>query len=56
VATTVMAIIVDKIIMIGPINTEQPIEVGTYIKKAHTKFNSINWTPRFSFGRVGNER
>jgi hypothetical protein len=40
VATTVMAIIVDKIIMFGPININQLIGAGTYIKKAHTKYNS----------------
>ena len=35
------AIIVDKIIMIGLINIKLQIGVGTYIKKAHTKSNSI---------------
>jgi hypothetical protein len=40
VATTVMAIIVDKIIMFGPTNTKLQIGAGTYIKKAHTKSNS----------------
>ena len=35
------AIIVDKIIMIGPINTKLQIGAGTHIKKAHMKFNSI---------------
>jgi hypothetical protein len=39
VATTVMAIIVDKIIMFGPTNTKLQIGAGTYIKKAHTKSN-----------------
>ena len=40
VATTVMAIIVDKIIMFGPISINQLIGDVTYIKKAHTKSNS----------------
>jgi len=34
------AIIVDRIIMIGPINTKLQIGAGTFIKKAHMKVNS----------------